>query len=532
MQTAARLDAAFHKLCFAVERRMPMLAKSIRVRAAAWLERLSEPVEPVEWRRDRNNYARLLYESLKGGRIEPPFDRMPPQGPLPALPRWALYPFAASARGSASANNTKQTRKRDENDRWVRVAPQRRDVDELDWNAHSKEDGDEPLPREYTPFHATTTTSSSEHDAQHRLEVAALRAELGRAHERVAELNFRLESSAAETAARASAQAAAAATSGGFTPGNNERRVDRSAQLDDIVKRYELRELQNAGAASAAAAAASASAAAAATSNAGVTSVAAALCAGARNSGGVTLPSPSADPDVYLASPAAAAHPRRSEAPHLVARNVAETAVSEHARLHAETVGISTARRLARREGGDANEPSVPDVRFDRVARSIEAVASPSSLRGDANEPSVPDVRFDRVAGAAWDADSIAIGTPASVFPPRHPGASDGGMPSTTTTTTTTTGGVEIGAGNSSVDYVLGRMHAAAEATPSVALKAARAALAEIDEERRSGGMSSGGVGSSAPDDFLSYLRGFQTRTEELKRRFDYATVLHTRSLS
>ncbi|XRA96617.1 DUF4485 domain-containing protein [Pycnococcus provasolii] len=504
MQTAARLDAAFHKLCFAVERRMPMLAKSLRVRAAAWLERLSEPVEPVEWRRDRNNYARLLYESLKGGRIEPPFDRMPPQGPLPALPRWALYPFAASARGSASANNTKQTRKRDENDRWVRVAPQRRDVDELDWNAHSKEDGDEPLPREYTPFHATTTTSSSEHDAQHRLEVAALRAELGRAHERVAELNFRLESSAAETAARASAQAAAAATSGGFTPGNNERRVDRSAQLDDIVKRYELRELQNAGAASAAAAAASASAAAAATSNAGVTSVAAALCAGARNSGGVTLPSPSADPDVYLASPAAAAHPRRSEAPHLVARNVAETAVSEHARLHAETVGISTARRLARREGGDANEPSVPDVRFDRVARSIEAVASPSSLRGDANEPSVPDVRFDR----------------------------ERVMAECRRTTTTTTGGVEIGAGNSSVDYVLGRMHAAAEATPSVALKAARAALAEIDEERRSGGMSSGGVGSSAPDDFLSYLRGFQTRTEELKRRFDYATVLHTRSLS
>ncbi len=38
-------------------------------------------------------------------------------------------------------------------------------------------------------------------------------------------------------------------------------------------------------------------------------------------------------------------------------------------------------------------------------------------------------------------------------------------------------------------------------------------------KERRSGGMSSGGVGSSAPDDFLSYLRGFQTRTEELKRR-------------
>ena len=146
----------------------------------------------------------------------------------------------------------------------------------------------------------------------------------------------------------------------------------------------------------------------------------------------------------------------------------------------------------------------MPDVRIDRFARALEAEGGSAAPPG----------------GTGWHQEApfgIAVGTPASaasLFPPQHPGPP---------TAAAAESGPPPGAGASSVDYVLGRIHLAEQATPSVALQAARTALAEA---------RAGAEAKAGPDDFLAYLRGFQTRTEELRRRFDYATALHGRAMT
>jgi len=48
----------------------------------------------VVWKKNRNAFARLLLDQLRAGRLAEPFHQMPPDGPLPTLPKHAAYAFA------------------------------------------------------------------------------------------------------------------------------------------------------------------------------------------------------------------------------------------------------------------------------------------------------------------------------------------------------------------------------------------------------------------------------------------------------
>ncbi len=48
----------------------------------------------VVWKKNRNAFARLLLDQLRAGRLAEPFHQLPPDGPLPTLPKHAAYAFA------------------------------------------------------------------------------------------------------------------------------------------------------------------------------------------------------------------------------------------------------------------------------------------------------------------------------------------------------------------------------------------------------------------------------------------------------
>jgi Domain of unknown function (DUF4485) len=75
-----------------------MLNKHVNLRVRSWLQCLSRPLSNVTWKRCRNQYADLLMFQLTKGRLDEPFDRQPPGGPLPNLPKHALVAMRAARR--------------------------------------------------------------------------------------------------------------------------------------------------------------------------------------------------------------------------------------------------------------------------------------------------------------------------------------------------------------------------------------------------------------------------------------------------
>lgn len=45
------------------------------------------------WKKNRNAYAKLLLEQLRCGKLAEPFNALPPDGPLPTLPKHTVYAF-------------------------------------------------------------------------------------------------------------------------------------------------------------------------------------------------------------------------------------------------------------------------------------------------------------------------------------------------------------------------------------------------------------------------------------------------------
>lgn len=89
-EEATSLDATFHKLVFEIQQRMHLFAKAPKIRLDAWLRKLHEPETNIAWKKNRNNYARLLLEMLKLGRLETPFDTQGVTLPAPPLPHERL----------------------------------------------------------------------------------------------------------------------------------------------------------------------------------------------------------------------------------------------------------------------------------------------------------------------------------------------------------------------------------------------------------------------------------------------------------
>lgn len=53
---------------------------------------------PLQFKKNRNAYARLLLEMLGRSRIEDPFDKRPPEGPLPQMPSWLVSSLCSPGR--------------------------------------------------------------------------------------------------------------------------------------------------------------------------------------------------------------------------------------------------------------------------------------------------------------------------------------------------------------------------------------------------------------------------------------------------
>lgn len=62
----------------------------------------------VVWKKNRNAFARLLLEQLRSGRLAEPFHQMPPDGPLPTLPKHAAYAFAPQRAASPTGRREQQ----------------------------------------------------------------------------------------------------------------------------------------------------------------------------------------------------------------------------------------------------------------------------------------------------------------------------------------------------------------------------------------------------------------------------------------
>ena len=90
-RAGAALDANFFRTAQECERRLGIYAKAPCIRVEAWLRKLCERTENVEWKRNRNSYARLRLQMLNSGRLEPPFHKGPADGPLGMLPKWLSY---------------------------------------------------------------------------------------------------------------------------------------------------------------------------------------------------------------------------------------------------------------------------------------------------------------------------------------------------------------------------------------------------------------------------------------------------------
>ncbi|KAL4548093.1 hypothetical protein Ndes2526B_g07296 [Nannochloris sp. 'desiccata'] len=98
------LESVFSKLGGEIKERSRILDKSLRVKIAAWLAKLSEETRNEVWKKNRNAYAKLLLEQLKCGRLEEPFNANPPAAPLPTLNKALLYPYTKPK--TSTGNNT------------------------------------------------------------------------------------------------------------------------------------------------------------------------------------------------------------------------------------------------------------------------------------------------------------------------------------------------------------------------------------------------------------------------------------------
>jgi len=89
VSAAGEADSVFASLAYEASRRCELLDKPLRIRVSLWLEKLARAqTRNATWQRLRNDYARALVSQLASGRLTPPFDHRPPEGPLPGLPAW------------------------------------------------------------------------------------------------------------------------------------------------------------------------------------------------------------------------------------------------------------------------------------------------------------------------------------------------------------------------------------------------------------------------------------------------------------
>ncbi|OQR95430.1 hypothetical protein THRCLA_07868, partial [Thraustotheca clavata] len=85
------LDDELVCILMEIERIYLHYPKHVQIRIERWVEKVTEPIVNVQWKRNANLYAMLLLEMTRTGNFRPPFDHNPPTGPLATLPRYLIH---------------------------------------------------------------------------------------------------------------------------------------------------------------------------------------------------------------------------------------------------------------------------------------------------------------------------------------------------------------------------------------------------------------------------------------------------------
>ena len=62
------------------------LPRYLQIRVEKWISKLAQPITNKYWVRNRNEFAKVLLHCIVTRNFREPFDKLPPGGPLPALP--------------------------------------------------------------------------------------------------------------------------------------------------------------------------------------------------------------------------------------------------------------------------------------------------------------------------------------------------------------------------------------------------------------------------------------------------------------
>ncbi|KDO26308.1 hypothetical protein SPRG_20604 [Saprolegnia parasitica CBS 223.65] len=85
------LDDELVCLLMEIERIYLQHPRHLQIRIERWVDKISEPILNVQWKRSANDHALLLLEMTRSGVFRTPFDRNPPHGPLRTLPRYMIH---------------------------------------------------------------------------------------------------------------------------------------------------------------------------------------------------------------------------------------------------------------------------------------------------------------------------------------------------------------------------------------------------------------------------------------------------------
>ncbi|KAH9080831.1 hypothetical protein Ae201684P_007917 [Aphanomyces euteiches] len=85
---SAKLNDELVCLLMGIERIYADLPKPTQIRIERWVDKISQPIVNVQWKKNANTYAALLLDMTRRGVLREPFDKNPPSGPLQTLPRY------------------------------------------------------------------------------------------------------------------------------------------------------------------------------------------------------------------------------------------------------------------------------------------------------------------------------------------------------------------------------------------------------------------------------------------------------------
>ena len=93
-RNAGKLDSSFLQLQKHVAESLDIISRHQRIKIQAWLKKLDMRMENVVWKQNRNFYMKVLHEMILARDIQEPFNKVPPEGPLPTLSPYDVpYPL-------------------------------------------------------------------------------------------------------------------------------------------------------------------------------------------------------------------------------------------------------------------------------------------------------------------------------------------------------------------------------------------------------------------------------------------------------